>query len=210
MNDVYVTLTGNVTHDPRQYPLADGSRVTSIRVATSRRYLDRRTQEWMSSPPSFYAVRCYRGLADNVAQSIRRGHPVVVHGRLRIREFERDGERRVIAEVEASSVGHDLKWGIATFEKPPRAMRAVPGGGHGPGDAGDGVGEWGRDLPADPDGAGHAGGPVDSADPADAAAGLLGDDPAPMVTAGMVTADMVTADAAWDDERRPAAGGIAA
>jgi single-strand DNA-binding protein len=205
MNDVYITLTGNVTHDPRQYPLADGSRVTAIRVATSRRYLDRRTQEWMSSPPSFYAVRCYRGLADNVAQSIRRGHPVVVHGRLRIREFERDGERRVIAEVEASSVGHDLKWGIATFEKPPRAMRAVPGGGHGSGDAGDGA-EWAGDVPGDPEGAGHGGGPVDSADPADPAAGLLGDDPALMVTA-----DMVTADAAWgDDERRPAAGGIAA
>lgn len=126
MNDVYVTLTGNVTHEPRQFPLPDGSRVTSIRVATSRRYLDRRTQEWMSSPPSFYAVRCYRGLADNVAQSVRRGQPVVVHGRLRIKEFERDGERRVLAEIEASSVGHDLKWGIATFEKPLRAGRSAP------------------------------------------------------------------------------------
>ncbi|MEV5408532.1 single-stranded DNA-binding protein [Thermopolyspora sp. NPDC052614] len=124
MNDIYVTLSGNVTHDPRQFPLPDGSRVTLIRVATSRRYLDRHTQEWLSSPPTFFAVRCYRGLADNAAQSIRRGQPVVVHGRLRIREFERDGERRFIAEIEATSVGHDLKWGIATFEKPLRSVRS--------------------------------------------------------------------------------------
>ncbi len=124
MNDIYVTLSGNVTHDPRQFPLADGSRVTSIRVATSRRYLDRRTQEWLNSPPTFFAVRCYRGLADNAAQSIRRGQPVVVHGRLRIREFERDGERRFMAEIEATSIGHDLKWGIATFEKPLRSVRS--------------------------------------------------------------------------------------
>lgn len=124
MNDIYVTLSGNVTHDPRQFPLADGSRVTSIRVATSRRYLDRHTQEWLNSPPTFFAVRCYRGLADNAAQSIRRGQPVVVHGRLRIREFERDGERRFIAEIEATSIGHDLKWGIATFEKPLRSVRS--------------------------------------------------------------------------------------
>lgn len=124
MNDIYVTLTGNVTHDPRQFPLTDGSRVTSIRVATSRRYLDRHTQEWLSSPPTFFAVRCYRGLADHAAQSIRRGQPVLVHGRLRIREFERDGERRFVAEIEANSIGHDLKWGIATFEKPLRSPRS--------------------------------------------------------------------------------------
>lgn len=125
MNDIYVTLSGNVTHDPRQFPLADGSRVTSIRVATSRRYLDRRTQEWLNSPPTYFAVRCYRGLADNAAQSIRRGHPVVVHGRLRIREFERDGERRFMAEIEATAIGHDLKWGITTFEKPLPAVRSA-------------------------------------------------------------------------------------
>jgi single-strand DNA-binding protein len=121
MNEIYVTLSGNVAADPRQFSLSDGSRVTSLRVATSRRYLDRQTQEWHSTPPVFFAVRCYRGLADNVAQSVQRGQPVVVHGRLRIREFERDGQRRFMAEVEASSVGHDLKWGIASFDKPLRA-----------------------------------------------------------------------------------------
>jgi len=201
MNDVYITLTGNVTHDPRQYPLADGTRVTSLRVATSRRYLDRRTQEWTSSPPSFYAVRCYRGLADNVAQSIRRGHPVVVHGRLRIREFERDGERRVIAEVEASSVGHDLKWGIATFEKPSRAMRAVPGDGSeedGPAQAGtgDGAVEWARGEPGGPDGSGHAG---TSGEAVGLAADILDEEPAP-----------VAAGVAWGDDERRAAAGMAA
>jgi single stranded DNA-binding protein (ssb) len=174
MNDIYVTLTGNVTHDPRQFPLPDGSRVTSIRVATSRRYLDRRTQEWMSSPPSFYSVRCYRSLADNVAQSIRRGQPVVVHGRLRIREFERDGERRFLAEIEASSVGHDLKWGIATFEKPLRAVRA-PAAEHERAAFDDGMEDWAED--------GHA---LVAGHPGDHAAGGTG----------------VAADAPWQGEAR--------
>ncbi|OPG12635.1 single-stranded DNA-binding protein [Microbispora sp. GKU 823] len=124
MNDIYVTLSGNVTDDPRQYQFRDGSRVTSMRMAVNRRVLDQQTNTWQTRDTTYYTVRCYRGLADNVQQSIRKGHPVVVYGKLRIKQFERDGEQRFWAEIEASSVGHDLKWGIATFEKPIRAYSA--------------------------------------------------------------------------------------
>ncbi|WP_169952871.1 single-stranded DNA-binding protein [Microbispora sp. H11081] len=124
MNDIYVTLSGNVTDDPRQYQFRDGSRVTSMRMAVNRRVLDQQTNTWQTRDTTYYTVRCYRGLADNVQQSIRRGHPVVVYGKLRIKQFEREGEQRFWAEIEATSVGHDLKWGIATFEKPIRAYSA--------------------------------------------------------------------------------------
>jgi single-strand DNA-binding protein len=126
MSDIYVTLSGNVTDDPRQYQFKDGSRVTSMRLAVNRRVLDQQTNTWQTRDTTFYTVRCYRGLADNVHQSIAKGQPVVVYGRLRIKQFERDGEQRFWAEVEATSVGHDLKWGIATFEKPIRP-RSGPG-----------------------------------------------------------------------------------
>ncbi|WP_432924766.1 single-stranded DNA-binding protein [Microbispora sp. CA-135349] len=124
MNDIYVTLSGNVTDDPRQYQFRDGSRVTSMRMAVNRRVLDQQTNTWQTRDTTYYTVRCYRGLADNVQQSIRKGHPIVVYGKLRIKQFERDGEQRFWAEIEAGSVGHDLKWGIATFEKPIRAYSA--------------------------------------------------------------------------------------
>ncbi|WP_067179043.1 single-stranded DNA-binding protein [Microtetraspora niveoalba] len=128
MSDVYVTLSGNVTADPRQYQFPDGSRATSLRLAVNRRVLDRQSQTWTTEDTTYYLVRCYRALADNVAQSVRKGHPLVVYGRLRIRQFEdRQGERRFSAEVEASSVGHDLKWGIASFEKPIRSYAGAPG-----------------------------------------------------------------------------------
>ncbi|GLW10805.1 hypothetical protein Misp01_59330 [Microtetraspora sp. NBRC 13810] len=120
MNDIYVTLTGNVAAEPRQHTFSDGSRVTSLRVVTANRYFDKKSQEWRDGDRTFFAVRCWRGLGDNVAQSIRVGHPVVVQGRLRIREFGREGERRFMAEVEAGSVGHDLRWGVGTFTKPQR------------------------------------------------------------------------------------------
>ncbi|WP_405086462.1 single-stranded DNA-binding protein [Microbispora sp. NBC_01389] len=124
MSDIYVTLSGNVTDDPRQYRFRDGSRVTSMRMAVNRRVLDQQTNTWQTRDTTYYVVRCYRGLADNVQQSIRKGHPVVVYGKLRIKQFEREGEQRFWAEIEASSVGHDLRWGITTYEKPVRAYSA--------------------------------------------------------------------------------------
>lgn len=116
MNEIYVTLVGNVAAEPRQFQFEDGSRVTSVRVATSRRYLDRRAQEWRSEPTTYYTVRCYRALADHVAQSVGVGHPVVVHGRLRLKEVGSD-ERRLIPEIDAICLGHDLRWGITRYEK---------------------------------------------------------------------------------------------
>lgn len=124
MNDIYVTLVGLVVAEPRLHTLTDGSRVASLRVGTTSRYFDRKHQEWRDGDRMFFTVRCWRGLADNVAQSLRVGHPVMVQGRLRIREYERDGERRFIAEVEATSVGHDLRWGVGSFTRPPRVGSA--------------------------------------------------------------------------------------
>ncbi|MFE3451525.1 single-stranded DNA-binding protein [Nonomuraea sp. NPDC059194] len=121
MNDIYITLTGNVAAPPRQHAFADGSRVTSLRVATRHRFFDRKTQEWSDGDTVFFAVRCWRTLGDNVAQSFQVGHPVVVCGKLRIREFGPEGDRRFMPEIEASSIGHDLRWGVGAFSKPERS-----------------------------------------------------------------------------------------
>ncbi|MFC4062515.1 single-stranded DNA-binding protein [Planomonospora corallina] len=124
MNDIYVTLTGNVAAPPRQHTFPDGSRVTSLKVASTGRYFDRENQQWRNGETTYFGVRCFRGLADNVAQSVRVGQPVVVQGRLRIREFVHEGERRFMAEVEAGALGHDLRWGLGSFSKPQRAGSA--------------------------------------------------------------------------------------
>ncbi|MEU8041723.1 single-stranded DNA-binding protein [Streptosporangium sp. NPDC049078] len=120
MNDIYVTLTGNVAAPPRQHTFPDGSRVTSLKIASTSRYYDRENQQWRNGETTYFGVRCFRGLADNVAQSVQMGQPVVVQGRLRIREFAHEGERRFMPEVEANSLGHDLRWGLGSFTKPQR------------------------------------------------------------------------------------------
>ncbi|MFD8532263.1 single-stranded DNA-binding protein [Streptosporangium canum] len=69
MNDIYITLTGNVAAPPRQHTFPDGSRVTSLKVASTSRYFDRENQQWCNGETTYFGVRCFRGLADNVAQS---------------------------------------------------------------------------------------------------------------------------------------------
>ncbi|MER5421566.1 single-stranded DNA-binding protein [Streptosporangium roseum] len=124
MNDIYITLTGNVAAPPRQHTFPDGSRVTSLKVASTSRYFDRENQQWCNGETTYFGVRCFRGLADNVAQSVRTGQPIVVQGRLRIREFTHEGQRRFMPEVEANSLGHDLRWGLGSFSKPQRGGAA--------------------------------------------------------------------------------------
>ncbi|MFG1945496.1 single-stranded DNA-binding protein [Nonomuraea sp. NPDC048826] len=121
MNDIYITLTGNVAAEPREYTFDDGSKVTSLRVLTAHRYFDRKSGQWVDGEKVCFAVRCWRTLGDNVAQSVRVGQPVVVSGKLRIREFGPEGDRRFMPEIEASAVGHDLRWGTGTFVKPERS-----------------------------------------------------------------------------------------
>ncbi|MEU0570605.1 single-stranded DNA-binding protein [Nonomuraea sp. NPDC005983] len=125
MNDIQITLTGNVAAEPRQYTFEDGAKVTSLRVLTTHRYYDKRTGQWADGEKVCFAVRCWRSLGDNVAHSVRIGQPIVVSGKLRIREFGPEGDRRFMPEVEASAVGHDLRWGTGVFTKPERAGAAA-------------------------------------------------------------------------------------
>jgi single-strand DNA-binding protein len=59
-------------------------------------------------------------MAEHVAGSLELGHPVIVHGRIAMRAWEKDGRTGQTLEVEAYGVGHDLRWGTAAFKKQTR------------------------------------------------------------------------------------------
>jgi len=115
-NDAQVSLTGYVATQPK-YRTVGGSSVVSMRVAWTTRYIDRGTGEWVDGNTSYVTVSCWRKLADNVALCLRKGDPVVVKGRLSVRPYEKDGIPRTEVDVDASSVGHDLSRGVASFQR---------------------------------------------------------------------------------------------
>ena len=121
MSDTYVTFHGwvgnEVTHrDP------NGVSVVNFRVASTPRI--KRKGEWMDGDTTWYSVTVWRQLADNVRGSIRKGDPVIVHGRLRTDSWERgDGQVSHTLCIDASMVGHDLTRGTSTFQRSVRADR---------------------------------------------------------------------------------------
>ncbi|WP_444970878.1 single-stranded DNA-binding protein [Streptomyces sp. SAI-25] len=122
MNGTMVTLVGNAATAVEFRETATRG-MARFRFAVTPRRRDRETQLWTDGPTSFYTVWAWRTLATNLAASVAIGEPLVVHGRLKVREEERDGGRRTFVDVEAVAVGHDLSRGTAAFR---RVVRTEP------------------------------------------------------------------------------------
>ncbi|HEY8043953.1 MAG TPA: single-stranded DNA-binding protein [Streptosporangiaceae bacterium] len=153
INDAQVFLSGYVARDPRFRITASGISSVSMRVAYTPRRVDRETGEWTDGTTSFVTVVCWRTLADNVAKCLHKGEPVLVKGRLQVRPYEKDGVSRLAVEIEATSVGHDLARGVASFQRPRRpvaAGQAADGHGAEPRPAGGPVAEVGPDHDGEP------------------------------------------------------------
>lgn len=117
MADNTVTLVGNVTRDPELRYTPNGQTLASFGLAVNRRWQNRQTQEW-EEQVSFFDVKAWAGLAENVAESIQRGTRVIVTGRLEQRSWETDnGEKRSKVEVVADEVAPSLRWATAQVQK---------------------------------------------------------------------------------------------
>jgi single-strand DNA-binding protein len=118
LNEAQISLTGYVATQPQIRTTPSGALNVSMRVAWTPRRQDRITGEWADGNTSYVTVICWRKLASNAGVCLRKGDPVVVKGRLSIREFDdKQGMRRTAVEVEATSVGHDLSRGVAQFQR---------------------------------------------------------------------------------------------
>ena len=118
-----VTLVGNLVDDVT-YRSAGGSMVAKFRLACSNGYHDRRTDRWVETT-TYLWVSAWRQLGANAHASLHKGQPVVVVGRPRQREYERDGQRVTVVDVEADLIGHDLNRGRCTFERNPRGPQTA-------------------------------------------------------------------------------------
>src|SRR5580704_6023578 len=131
INEAQVFLAGYVAREPRFRFTTRGISSVTLRVACTPRWVDRETGEWTDGETSFVTVLCWRTLADNVAKCLHKGEPVLVKGRLHVRPYEKDGVSRLAVEIEATSVGHDLARGVASFQRPrrPAAENGTPRNG---------------------------------------------------------------------------------
>ena len=131
--DNTVTLVGNVTRDPEIRYTPSGQTVATFGLAVNRRWQNKATNEW-EEQVSFFDVKCWSQMAENVAESVHRGTRVVVSGRLEQRSWETDaGEKRSKIEVVADEVAPSLRWATAQVQKIERSGASGAGAGAGAG-----------------------------------------------------------------------------
>ena len=129
--DNTVTLVGNVTRDPELRYTPSGQAVATFGLAVNRRWQNRQTNDW-EEQTSFFDVKCWAQMAENVGESVQKGSRVVVSGRLEQRSWENDnGDKRSKVEVVADEIGPSLRWATATVTKNERREAGSSSGGGG-------------------------------------------------------------------------------
>ena len=120
MSDSMITIRGWLGADVTLREVAEVP-VASFRLACTPRNFNRRTETWSEGLTQWYTVTAWRALAQNCSASLRRGDPVVVHGRLETRTYVNANDVEVLSfEIDAVHVGHDLSRGTSAFTRTQR------------------------------------------------------------------------------------------
>lgn len=99
-----------------------------FRVASTPSYFDQATRTWRDLETIWISVKAWRSLAQNAADSLEVGDPIVVIGKVRTEKWTtQDGQPRESTVLEANLIGHDLSWGVTKLQRvdrqPPAAVK---------------------------------------------------------------------------------------
>ena len=100
-----IILIGNLGKDPEVKSFDNGGKVATFNVAdTERGY---KTKDGKEIPPHtewFNCVVRQTGLVGVVEQYLKKGNKVYVEGKIKTREYEKDGQKREVKEVVVESL----------------------------------------------------------------------------------------------------------
>ncbi len=94
-----VFLIGNLTKDPELRYTPSGIPVVRFTIAVNRPSAKNEKNE-----VDFINIVAWRRLAEICGEYLKKGRPVSIEGRLQIRPYEKDGEKKVFAEVVAEGM----------------------------------------------------------------------------------------------------------
>jgi single-strand DNA-binding protein len=114
MNDV--CIIGNMTRSAELRYTPSGVAVCKLGIAVNRSWTNAAGEKVEAT--DFLDVVCWRQLAENVAESLDKGHRIIVNGRLESRSWEtEDGQKRSKVEINAFAIGPDLSYATAAVTK---------------------------------------------------------------------------------------------
>ncbi len=117
MNDIITTVVGNAVTDVSLRTTSSGVSVASFRIASNSRRFDKKSNSWIDQEPSYLSITAWSQLAENVALSVHKGQPLVVTGKLKVRQWQDADKSGTNVEIDAIAIGHDLNRGTSEFTK---------------------------------------------------------------------------------------------
>lgn len=99
-----VILVGNVGADPEIKTIESGVKMARIRLPTTERVYNKEKNE-SKDVTEWHSITLWRGLADVVDRYVRKGTQLYIEGKLRTREYEKNGVKCYATEI----VGEELK-----------------------------------------------------------------------------------------------------
>ncbi|GAA1786388.1 hypothetical protein GCM10009712_37200 [Pseudarthrobacter sulfonivorans] len=120
-----VSIAGNLVADPELSFGESGVAHAKLRVAVNQR-IQGADGAWHDGETVFHNVSAFRALAENSANSLKKGDPVTVAGELEFRAYEKDGERREARRIVADTIGPDLRFGTALYQRSSHTAVAGP------------------------------------------------------------------------------------
>lgn len=119
-DEIGVTVPGNLTADPELRFTPNGTPVVNFSVASTPRIYNRQNNEWKDGETTYLKCTAWRELAENAAETLRKGSAVIVDGKLITKSFEtREGEKRRSVEVDVDNIGPSLRKATASITKNP-------------------------------------------------------------------------------------------
>lgn len=98
-----VIIVGNLGADPETRYMPSGDAVTNIRVATTDRYKDKASGE-MRENTEWHRISFFGRLAEIAGEYLKKGSQVYVEGRLKTRQWEKDGQKQYSTEIVAEQM----------------------------------------------------------------------------------------------------------
>lgn len=98
-----VILVGNVGADPEIRTLDNGIKCARIRLATTERVYIKEKNETKENT-EWHNITLWRGLAEVVDKYIRKGSQLYIEGKLRTREYDKNGTKCFATEIVAEEL----------------------------------------------------------------------------------------------------------
>ena len=116
--EIQVNTVGNLTADPELKFSKAGMPWARFTVAVTPREKNRDTGQWEDGETLFLACTAFRGLAENIADSLSKGMQVMISGKMKLRAYTtQDGRSGVSHDVMVDACGPSLERAKAQVTK---------------------------------------------------------------------------------------------